>query len=337
MLWGAIALALGAGGAAWAAVGLVRHLLLRRGILDHPNERSNHTAAKPRGGGIGMLIILLPLWTVIALFGRADATLDWIVGLAALGLGAISWVDDLRRVGPLPRLAAQIAAVAIGLAVLPGAVFQDLLPLPLDRVLSGFLWLWFINLFNFMDGIDGISGVEAAALGGGLFVVGLIGAGLATPLQWQALTLAATALGFLAWNWQPARIFLGDVGSVPLGYLLGWLLLNAAVAGLWAAALILPLYYLADSGLTLLRRLLKGENIGKAHSQHFYQLAVRRGRSHAQVALSVAGVNVLLVTLAVITVAMGASPAVVVAAIASAGAFVIGLLFWMAGRPDRAR
>jgi UDP-N-acetylmuramyl pentapeptide phosphotransferase/UDP-N-acetylglucosamine-1-phosphate transferase len=174
-----------------------------------------------------------------------------------------------------------------------------LLPELADRLVAGLAWIWFINLFNFMDGIDGIAGVEAACIGAGLFVV-LQGLGSPAGLGLIALATAGAALGFLWWNWQPARIFLGDVGSVPLGYLLGWLLLSAAAAGAWAPALILPLYYLADASLTLVRRLLRGERIWHAHRQHAYQRAVQGGMSHAQTVRIIAAGNLALIGLAVV-------------------------------------
>jgi UDP-N-acetylmuramyl pentapeptide phosphotransferase/UDP-N-acetylglucosamine-1-phosphate transferase len=110
--------------------------------------------------------------------------------------------------------------------------------------------------------------------------------------------VAGAAFGFLPWNWQPARIFLGDVGSVPLGYALGWLLLSLAAAGAWAAALILPLYYLADATLTLMRRLARGERVWQAHREHFYQRATQAGRSHAAVVSLVALADAVLIALA---------------------------------------
>ncbi len=113
------------------------------------------------------------------------------------------------------------------------------------------------------------------------------------------LALLAGALGFLWWNWHPARIFLGDVGSVPLGFLIGWLLLVLAKNGHWQAALILPLYYLADATITLIRRALRGEKVWQAHREHFYQQAVRRGLSHADVVRHVLALNLVLVLLAV--------------------------------------
>jgi len=164
------------------------------------------------------------------------------------------------------------------------------------------LWLWFVNLFNFMDGIDGIAGVEASSLGIGLVLVGAMAAWPAVHFVLPAL-LAAATLGFLVWNWAPAKLFLGDVGSVPLGYLLGWLLLVAAMNGEWAPALILPLYYLADATITLLKRAARGAKVWRAHREHFYQRAVQGGASHSHVALQVLACNAALVALAVLAAA----------------------------------
>jgi UDP-N-acetylmuramyl pentapeptide phosphotransferase/UDP-N-acetylglucosamine-1-phosphate transferase len=182
-------------------------------------------------------------------------------------------------------------------------VFQGMLPDWLDFVVTVFLWVWFVNLFNFMDGIDGISGIETIAIAGGVAALGLFGDTAAMPLT---LAVTAAALGFLVWNWPPARIFLGDVGSVPLGYLLGWILLGLAAAGQWPAAVILPLYYLADATITLLRRLLRGEKVWRAHRDHFYQRPVRKGATHLAVILPVAATNLFLVGLALATVLTGA-------------------------------
>jgi UDP-N-acetylmuramyl pentapeptide phosphotransferase/UDP-N-acetylglucosamine-1-phosphate transferase len=210
-------------------------------------------------------------------------------------LAMVSWRDDLGHVPARWRLLAQILAVAAGLAVLDGdPVFQGLLPPWLDLVAAALAWIWFVNLTNFMDGIDGITGVEAASIGIGLALVGAPAA--------PALILVSASLGFLRWNWHPARLFMGDVGSVPLGYLLGALLLMLAKGGAWAAALILPAYYLADATWTLVRRLLERKRVWEAHREHFYQQAVQRGWSHGRVALTVGIVNGGLVILALISI-----------------------------------
>jgi len=123
-----------------------------------------------------------------------------------------------------------------------------------DHLFAALAWIWFINLYNFMDGIDGITGVETATIGLGLTLVSLV-AGLAAPVAGLGMAMAGAACGFLLWNWTPAKLFLGDVGSVPLGFLAGFLLLYLASEGHLAPAIILPLYYLFDAMATLLRRL----------------------------------------------------------------------------------
>jgi UDP-N-acetylmuramyl pentapeptide phosphotransferase/UDP-N-acetylglucosamine-1-phosphate transferase len=137
-------------------------------------------------------------------------------------------------------------------------------------------------------------------------------------------------LGFLYWNWDKAEVFLGDVGSIPLGYLLGWLLLATAAAGQWEAALILPLYYVADASLTLIRRLLRGKRIWRAHREHYYQRAVQRGLSHAAVVKRILACNVLLIVLAI-----GAGLGLGWRALPIAGAVTFALISMLAGRSAR--
>ena len=278
--------------------------LLRRGaVLDLPNERSLHVAPTPRGGGIAVIGVSVIAWLALCAVGILPPG-EIVVALGAAGLGLVSWLDDLRGLPPGLRLLAQFVAVAAGIWALPhGALFQGWLPLSLDTVAGALVWVWFVNLFNFMDGIDGIAGSEAAAIGIGIVLVARGELNLAAP----AAAIAAAALGFLVWNWAPARIFLGDVGSVPLGYLLGFLLYElalrsrAGMIGAWQAALILPAYFLADASLTLLRRLLRGERVWQAHREHFYQRAVQRGLSHDAVVLRMIAADIVLIACALAT------------------------------------
>lgn len=298
--------------------------LLHRRYLDHPNERSSHSAPTPRGGGLAVTPAILVVWGALILW-EGGRSFDWLLVGGAAGLMALSWWDDRHTLPAAPRFLAHAAMVALGLASLPGEalVFQGWLPLWADRLLAGLGWLWFLNLYNFMDGIDGITGIETACIGLGLAVLGI-------AVQ-PAIICAAAGLGFLVWNWHPARIFLGDSGSVPLGFVLGGLLVQLAAAGHLAAALILPAYYLADATITITRRLLNGEKIWQAHRKHFYQRAVQGGRSHAQVSLAILGGNAVLVAAAVMTVADQplAGAATAVAAVAA----LLGLLqSWSKGR-----
>jgi UDP-N-acetylmuramyl pentapeptide phosphotransferase/UDP-N-acetylglucosamine-1-phosphate transferase len=263
-------------------------ILAHREILDRPNERSSHQVATPRGGGIAVIGSILLAWVVLT---RAELVPPEVFGIAlgAVLLAAVSWLDDLRGLSPVVRLLAQAAAVAIGVFALPGP--QD----PFHLAAIGLFWIWWINLFNFMDGIDGLAGAEAAAIGTGLLLFASVGAGADPALQALAAAVTGAAVGFLVWNWSPARIFLGDVGSAPLGYILGFLLLDLAARGHWKIALILPLYFLADATITLARRLLRGERVWQAHREHFYQQAVRRGLGHAAVVKRVIATDLMLV------------------------------------------
>ena len=268
-------------------------LLRRAAVLDHPNERSLHKAPTPRGGGIALVAAILFAWLSLIWAGAVAPLLVGVLCGAAL-LAAVSWIDDLRGLSPAIRLAAQIVAVGLGMiAVMPAG--PGWLSLGLDAVAAGLLWLWFVNLFNFMDGIDGLAGSEAAAIAIGVALFAGFGAGREPGLALLAGTAAAAALGFLVWNWAPARIFLGDVGSAPLGYLLGFLLLDVAARGGWKIALILPLYFLADATSTLMRRLARGERVWQPHRQHFYQRAVQRGLGHAAVVRRVIAADLLLI------------------------------------------
>ncbi|MCC7167171.1 MAG: glycosyltransferase family 4 protein [Rhodospirillales bacterium] len=303
-----------------AAVRGVMVLLVRQAIFDHPNERSSHSVPTPRGGGIGLMAAVLAGGLVLIGLGQAPRGLDAIL-ILALALALLSWIDDRRGLSPLARFPVQIAAVIAGLftfAAPPLLLGQA--ATGFDWVLAGIFWLWFVNLFNFMDGIDGIAGVETAAIALGAALIAIL-AGSSDGVMPLAMILMASAIGFLVWNWAPARIFLGDVGSIPLGFLLGWLLLRLAAGGAWAAALILPAAYLGDATLTLLRRLFRGEKIWQAHRSHFYQRAVQNGLDHAQVSLRFLIANLILIALAVLSL-VHVWIALALAALAVAGLLV---------------
>jgi UDP-N-acetylmuramyl pentapeptide phosphotransferase/UDP-N-acetylglucosamine-1-phosphate transferase len=262
-------------------------LLRRRQLLDRPNERSSHVIPTPRGGGIAIAGTVALAWLGLCVAGVLNPV-SAAIALDMTALAAVSWIDDLRGLSPGVRLLAQFAAVACGILVLPqGDLLQGWLSHGLDRIAIALIWVWFLNLFNFMDGIDGLAASEAVAIGVGLILVASFGVARDIGIAAPAAVVAAAALGFLVWNWAPARIFMGDVGSVPLGFVLGYLLCRMAMDGRWKAALILPLYFLTDATLTLLRRLVRGERVWQAHHEHFYQRAVRNGFGHDAVAMRV--------------------------------------------------
>jgi UDP-N-acetylmuramyl pentapeptide phosphotransferase/UDP-N-acetylglucosamine-1-phosphate transferase len=261
-------------------------------LIDIPNARSNHTTPTPKGGGIavvfGMIICLL------------IADVSYGIMLALLMLAAISLLDDLIDVPAWIRFLVQILAVAVPLSLLNVPVFDEWLPSWLDKLIAGLLWVWFINAYNFMDGIDGISPTEMICISLGFCLISTFTNTFPDPLSTYSLIVYAAGAGFLWWNWHPAKIFLGDVGSVPIGFLLGYLLLLAHLQGYSYAAMILPAYYVSDSGITLIKRLIAGKKIWQAHSEHYYQRAVRKGMRHDTVVKFIFGLNLLLILLAVI-------------------------------------
>ncbi|WP_413204483.1 MraY family glycosyltransferase [Rhodospirillum sp. A1_3_36] len=292
---------------AMATGGLIRELIARA-VLDTPNARSSHHIPTPRGGGLAVMAVALPLIGLAWLLAGPEGWGPWMLLAGACTLLALSFMDDLWNLGVGARFVVQLLCVALGLMALPegtaelgmGGVLSPWVGVPI----AFFGWVWFVNLFNFMDGIDGITGVETISLGLGITLVTLVG-GLDKGWAVPAPILAGAALGFLFWNWCPAKVFLGDSGSIPLGYLLGALLVALAAQGYVVAAVILPAYYWADATITLVRRLLKGEKIWQAHRTHFYQQATRRtpgepGWTHDQVSLTIAGVNIVLTGLVVL-------------------------------------
>jgi UDP-N-acetylmuramyl pentapeptide phosphotransferase/UDP-N-acetylglucosamine-1-phosphate transferase len=285
----------------WAGTAVLRRVLARRAMLDQPNERSLHTVPVPRGGGLAVVGTVAVLMIAGSAWHNAWSHSLFLI-LPLLALMAVSWLDDRGSVAPVVRLAVHLlAALTASFIFLPTQMlFDGALPFWLDRMLMIIGWAWFMNLYNFMDGIDGITGVQTISISLGTIVlivaIGLFGAKLIDPRTGiYAAMLIGAAAGFLVLNWHPAKIFLGDIGSVPLGFLAGFLLLSVALQVSLIPALIIPLYYLADSGITLVKRLLRGEKIWQAHRQHFYQQAALRQGRHDVVVAWIIGGNLLLI------------------------------------------
>jgi UDP-N-acetylmuramyl pentapeptide phosphotransferase/UDP-N-acetylglucosamine-1-phosphate transferase len=188
--------------------------------------------------------------------------------------------------------------------------------------------LWFVNLVNFMDGIDWMTVAEVVPITAALAVIGLFGI-LPPPAIVVSVALCGAVIGFAYFNRPVAKLFLGDVGSLPIGLVLGWLLILLAGEGGRAAAILLPLYYLADSTITLARRVLNGERVWRAHRTHFYQRAIDRGLSVIDVVTRVFAVNLALAALAIMTVTVR-SRITDIAALTAGAALVAWLLFVLA-------
>lgn len=294
----ALLIGLGCALLVWGVTGRLIGILERRAILDRPNRRSSHAVPVPRGGGLAVMGVLLPVLAAMLIYLGRGIPEAAILLAALLLLAAVSWADDLKGLPARARLAAHFLAAAGAVYLLRHQIsMPQLAPDWAVFPLAAVALVWFANLYNFMDGIDGITGVETVTLGAGIALIAALEHADA-PAVAIALAAGGAALGFLVWNWHPARIFMGDVGSIPLGFLMGFLLLSLAGSGQWAPALILPAYYLADATFTLGRRLLRGEKIWEAHKEHIYQIAVQRGKSHAHVSASIGAANLLLIACA---------------------------------------
>ena len=277
----------------FVAVGFSYWLLSRASMLDTPEERSNHQSPVVTGGGIAVVLIAIAFFVV----ANSPGALIWPMFL----LLGISFLDDRRSLPVKQRLAAQLVAVIIGLGAIKGPIFQGFIPMWLEYPLIVGAWLWFINLYNFMDGIDEMCIGETASLCLGLVALGLFLGEMPRFISIDAVVMLAAIVAFYPWNKHPARMFLGDAGSIPIGFVMGYLLLNLAAHGEWAAALILPSYYLADATLTLFKRALRRQPLWQAHSEHYYQQAVRSGRSHDRVVREVLVLNGVLAVLACVS------------------------------------
>lgn len=277
--------------------------LLKRYALARPNERSSHSIPTPQGGGIAVVIataIAATMTGFIRPYSPDDAI--GVVLATAFCLAALGMIDDLRPIPVVPRLTLQLATVAFLIVTLPSQMrILEPIPISLER---GFLilgLLWFVNLVNFMDGLDWMTVAEILPMTVALAAFAYFGKAPSDVLP-IALALAGALLGFAPFNRPVAKLFLGDVGSLPIGILTGWCLLELASNQQIAAALLLPLYYIADATVTLFRRLANGERFWDAHRSHFYQRATEIGFSVRQVVTTVFLLNMVLATLAAITI-----------------------------------
>jgi len=275
---------------------LVRRLAVAHGVLDIPNERSSHSSATPRGGGMAIVVTATAAVLVLAAQGSVPRDLCMALVGGGIAVAVVGFVDDRFAVPAGVRLAVHLLAAAWAVYWLGGLTAvrlgDHIAPLGwVGGVLAVLGIAWVLNLFNFMDGIDGIAASEA------VFVtcVGALLSAAGGGVTDAAGVFAGACAGFLLWNWPPAKIFLGDVGSGYLGYVIAVLALAATrenPVALWAW-LILGGVFFVDATVTLLRRLLRGERVHEAHRGHAYQWLARRWQSHAKVTGTVLTVNVL--------------------------------------------
>lgn len=286
------------------ATDMVRTHAIRRAMFDVPNQRSSHTVPTPRGGGAAIVAVVL---LSIAL-GAAVRILPSNIAAALFGGGtlvaAIGWLDDRHNVKPSGRAAVHVCAAAWAVYWVGGLGPVHLgrmatFPGSLERLLWVLAIAWTTNLYNFMDGIDGIAAVEtiiAGSVGAGILLLGS-----AFGMAFVSATLGGAAAGFLVWNRMPARVFMGDVGSGFLGFIFAVIALAATHTGVASAIVwvMLLLTFITDASVTLMRRALRGESWTSAHRLHAYQRLVQSGLNHAQVVRLVVLIDGLLAILAV--------------------------------------
>lgn len=302
--------------------------LLQRYALARPNARSSHKIPTPQGAGIAVIAATLLVAASLAAWTSSALPLA-LIG-ATLVIAVVGLVDDIRPLPVLLRLVLQAAAVAAVIFTAPETLrIVPALPLAAERILILIGGIWFVNLVNFMDGLDLMTVAEVVPVAAALGLLGWLG-DLPPSTATLAIALCGAMLGFAPFNRPAAKVFLGDVGSLPIGLLLGWCLLELAWHGQPAAALLLPAYYLADSTLTLFRRIIRREPFWSAHRTHFYQRATDNGFTVPRVTGAVFALNLVLALLAIVAARAG-SPTITVLSLL-AGAVAVALVLRRFGR-----
>lgn len=303
-LFAVVAAAILSAGMTWA----IRPLLLQY-ALARPNARSSHRVPTPQGAGIAVIAATLVVAGIIlASADTAHLNIPFAIFGASLFIASVGFADDIKSIPVLPRLILQAVAVGTILFTAPSDLrIVPVCPLWIERGVLLLAGLWFVNLVNFMDGLDWMTVAEVVPVTGAMIVLGWSGE---FPISTVviAAALCGAMVGFAPFNRPVAKVFLGDVGSLPIGLLLGWCLLELAFRQHLAAALLLPLYYLSDASVTLLGRLVRREPFWAAHRSHFYQRATDNGFTVWQVVTEVFVLNVGLAALGIGSVMTQSTP-----------------------------
>jgi UDP-N-acetylmuramyl pentapeptide phosphotransferase/UDP-N-acetylglucosamine-1-phosphate transferase len=281
----------------------IRPLLLRH-ALERPNARSSHRIPTPQGAGVAVIAAtLLAACAIMIGTGATELQIPATIFAASLFIAVVGLADDVRSIAVLPRLLLQTAAVAAIIFTSSAELrIVAACPLWIERVILLLAALWFVNLVNFMDGLDWMTIAEVVPITAALVTLGALGEYPASS-SLAAAALCGAMLGFAPFNRPVAKVFLGDVGSLPIGLLLGWCLLQLALHQQFVAALLLPLYYLLDASVTLLRRMARRESFWAAHRTHFYQRATDNGFTVWRVVGEVFALNIALAVLAIGSIA----------------------------------
>ena len=287
---------------------LINYLLIKYSIpvlkylnaIDTPNDRSSHTRPTPKGIGIAIIISLIFLQFLFSI------ELDILFIICLISLTVISFINDYKQLSAIFRLIFQSIIIYIILYFWPPlqniSLFNYLIPIWLENIFLFFAFLWFINLFNFMDGIDGITGIQCLIISiGTITVLSLFNKTSEFDLFLCGF-ISGSSAAFLLWNWHPAKVFLGDAGSIPLGFINFILMLILCKNNLWFVAIILNSYYLCDSTYTLLKRIKMKKKPWEAHKDHFYQFPIQKGVKHSTVSSFILLHGMLMIILSISTI-----------------------------------
>lgn len=324
-------------GAAFAITKWIRSYALRTDLLDVPNARSSHTQPTPRSGGIAIASVSLLGFAVLYFTRVLDQDLFYALLVGGGAIALVGYIDDRRHLSAKVRLLVHLGAALWGLLWLGmGEIGTEEFAAPSwFSYLLGMIGIaWLLNLFNFMDGIDGIAASEAAFVTLSGVLLAVVG-GKDTGVAAAAFVLGTACLGFLAWNWPPAKIFMGDVGSGYIGFVIALLTIAAGRGdpSSLLAWLILSGVFVTDATVTLLRRLLRGERVYQAHRSHGYQWLARRWSSHKRVTVAVILINFAWLLPCAVAALLWphAAPVIAIAAFSPLIALALGV---GSGRPE---
>lgn len=289
---------------------LLRRYALSNSLIDIPNARSSHVLPTPRGGGVAIVVSFVLSAVFLALTEKGHWSLTWAIVVPGGAVAIIGFLDDHGHIPARWRLLGHFIAAITGMVLLGGLSPIYLFDMPVNLGWAGYFFgsfylVWLLNLYNFMDGIDGLASMEAifVCLGGALLYV--VSGNIS--FVWGPIALALAVAGFLYWNFPPARIFMGDAGSGFLGITLGFLSLQAAwvnPALLWGWLILLGVF-IVDATCTLAVRLVKGDKVHEAHRSHAYQYASRQFGGHLPITLSVTVINLIWLLPIATLVALG--------------------------------
>jgi len=301
-------------------------ILKKFNSMDLPNKRSSHSLPTPKGAGLAII------FSFIFLHYLFMEKLNIIFLLSIIILTSISFINDYKQLSAIFRLITQSIAILIVLffwsPIKDITIFNNFIPIWSEKILIFFTFLWFVNLFNFMDGIDGITSTQCLIISIGTAISFYLSGKTSDIEFFLCAFISGASLAFLIWNWFPAKVFLGDAGSIPLGFINALLMLMLCKNGLWFVALILNSYYFSDATYTLLKRIKMKKKPWEAHKEHFYQLAIQKGAKHSTVCKIIFIHGLLLIFISMFSV-LKPEPILILSSLIITGISTLYLLYYL--------